>query len=349
MELGSFVFASKGETSMQHGKIYDSITELIGNTPTVRLNRVAPEGAAEVVVKLESFNPLSSVKDRIAISMVDEAEKAGELRPGSTIVEATSGNTGIGLAFVAAAKGYRCALFMPDSMSVERRKLLQALGAELYLTPAPLGIKAAQAGAEEYAARTPGAWLSKQFDNPANLKIHRETTAREVIRDTAGQFDAFVAGVGTGGTVTGVGQILKKEYPNVLVVAVEPIESQVLKGGTHSPHKIQGIGAGMVPAIYDANVVDRVLDVTFDDAVNVARRLAKEEGIFVGISAGAVAWSAFEIAKELGPGKRVVAVLPDTGERYLSTALFEYTDLVNQPATTPQMMAAQAGATAQAP
>jgi cysteine synthase A len=334
---------------MQHGKIYDNITELIGNTPMVRLNRVAPEGAAEVIVKLESFNPLSSVKDRISISMVEDAERSGELQPGGTIVEATSGNTGIGLAFVAAAKGYRCTLFMPDSMSVERRKLLQALGAELVLTPAPLGIKEAIKRSVEYAERTPGAWLSKQFDNPANLQIHRETTAREVIRDTGGKLDAFVAGVGTGGTVTGVGQILKKEVPNALVVAVEPVESQVLKGGTHSPHKIQGIGAGMIPSIYDANVVDRIIDVAFEDAVNVARRLAKEEGIFVGISAGAVAWSAFEIAKELGEGKRVVAVLPDTGERYLSTALFEYTDLVNQPATTPQMLAAQAGATAQAP
>jgi cysteine synthase len=329
---------------MQHGKIYDNITELIGNTPLVRLNRVTPDGAAEVIVKLESFNPLSSVKDRISISMVEEAEKSGELTPGGTIVEATSGNTGIGLAFVAAARGYRCTLFMPDSMSVERRKLLQALGAELVLTPAPLGIKEAIKRSVEYAEQTPGAWLSKQFDNPANLKIHRETTAREVLRDTGGKLDAFVAGVGTGGTVTGVGQILKKEAPNALVVAVEPVESQVLKGGTHSPHKIQGIGAGMIPAIYDANVVDRVIDVAFEDAVNIARRLAKEEGIFVGISAGAVAWSAFEIAKELGEGKRVVAVLPDTGERYLSTALFEYTDLVNQPATTPAMLAAQQAA-----
>ena len=334
---------------MQHGKIYDNITELIGNTPLVRLNRIVPDGAAEVVVKLESFNPLSSVKDRIAISMIEEAEKAGELGPDSVIVEATSGNTGIGLAFVAAAKGYRCTLFMPDSMSVERRKLLQALGAELVLTPAPLGIKEAQKRAGEYAEKTPGAWLSKQFDNPANLKVHRETTAREILRDTGGKLDAVVAGVGTGGTVTGVGQVLKNELPNALMVAVEPVESQVLKGGTHSPHKIQGIGAGMIPAIYDANVVDRVIDVAFDDAVALARRLAKEEGIFVGISAGAVLWSAFEIAKELGEGKRVVAVLPDTGERYLSTALFEYTDLVNQPATTPQMMAAAAGATAQAP
>ena len=334
---------------MQHGKIYDNITQLIGNTPMVRLNRVAPEGAAEVIVKLESFNPLSSVKDRIAISMIEEAEKAGELRPGSTIVEATSGNTGIGLAFVAAAKGYRCALFMPDSMSVERRKLLQALGAELFLTPAPLGIKAALQGAQDYADKTPGAWLSRQFENPANLKIHRETTAREIIRDCGGKLDAFVAGVGTGGTVSGVGEILKKEVPNAIVAAVEPIESQVLKGGTHSPHKIQGIGAGMIPAIYDASVVDRIYDATYEDAVAVARRLAKEEGIFVGISSGAVTWAAMELAKELGPGKRVVAVLASTGERYLSTALFEYTDLVNQPTTTPQMMAAQTGQTTPPP
>lgn len=332
-----------------HGKIYDNITDLIGNTPLVRLNKVVPEGAAEVVVKLESFNPLSSVKDRIAISMVEEAERAGELRPGSTIVEATSGNTGIGLAFVAAAKGYKCTLFMPDSMSVERRKLLQALGAELVLTPAPLGIKEAQKRSVEYAEKTPGAWLSKQFDNPANLKVHRETTAQEILRDTGRQLDAFVAGVGTGGTVTGVGEVLKKELPNVIVAAVEPIESQVLKGGTHSPHKIQGIGAGMIPAIYNASVVDRVLDATYDDAVGYARRLAKEEGIFVGISSGAVVWAAIEIAKELGSGKRVVAVLASTGERYLSTPLFEYTDLVNQPATTPQMLAEQAAASAQAP
>ena len=329
---------------MQHGKIYDSITELIGNTPLVRLNKIVPEGYAEVVVKLESFNPLSSVKDRISISMVEDAEARGELRPGSTIVEATSGNTGIGLAFVAAAKGYKCTLFMPDSMSVERRKLLQALGAELVLTPAPLGIKEAQKRSIEYAERTPGAWLSKQFDNPANTKIHRETTAREVLRDTDGKLDGFVAGVGTGGTVTGVGEVLKKEAPHALVGAVEPVESPLLRGGTHSPHKIQGIGAGIIPAIYRADVVDRIYDVKFEDAVAMARRLAKEEGIFVGISAGAVAWSAFEMAKELGEGKRVVAVLPDTGERYLSTALFEYTDLVNQPTTTPQMLAEQQAA-----
>jgi cysteine synthase A len=323
-----------------HGKIYNNITELIGRTPLVRLNRIVPAGAAEVIAKLESFNPLSSVKDRIAISMVTEAEKAGEIKPGvSTIVEATSGNTGIGLAFVAAARGYKCTLIMPDTMSVERRKLLQALGAELILTPGPKGIKEAQRVAEEYAAKTEGAWLSRQFDNPANLKVHRETTAQEILRDTQGQVDAVVAGVGTGGTVTGIGQIFKKQKPKTLIVAVEPVESQVLKGGTHSPHKLQGIGAGMIPAIYDANVVDRIVDVSWDDASATARRLSKEEGIFVGISSGAIAWAAIEIAKELGEGKRVVVVLPDTGERYLSTALFEYTDLVNQPATTPQMLA----------
>jgi cysteine synthase len=329
-----------------HGKIYNDITELMGNTPMVRLNKVPEAGSAEVVVKLESFNPLSSVKDRIAVSMIREAEKAGELKPGSTVIEATSGNTGIGLAFVAAARGYRCVLIMPDTMSVERRKLLQALGAELILTPGPKGIKEAQRVADEVLAKTPGGWLSKQFDNPANLKVHRETTAQEILRDTGGKLDAVVAGVGTGGTITGIGQVFKKEAPNVITVAVEPIESQVLKGGTHNPHKIQGIGAGMVPAIYDAKVVDRITDVQFDDAVRVARRLSTEEGIFVGISSGAVAWAALEIAKELGEGKRVVAVLPDTGERYLSTALFEYTDIVNQPATTPQMLAAQEAAAA---
>ncbi len=318
-----------------HGRIYNDITETMGNTPLVKLNRIPAPGSAEVDVKIEAFNPLSSVKDRIAVSMVNEAEKSGELKPGGTIVEATSGNTGIGLAFVAAAKEYKCMLFMPDTMSVERRKLLQALGADLALTPGPMGIKEAQRQAEEYAAKTPGAWLSKQFDNPANLKVHRETTAREVIADTGGKIDAFVAGVGTGGTVSGAGEVLKKEIgESVLVVAVEPIESQVLKGGAHAPHKLQGIGAGIVPSIYNAKLVDRVFDVTYDQAVETARALAKREGIFVGISSGAVAYAALQIAKELGSGKRVVAVLPDTGERYLSTPLFEFTDVVTQPAAT---------------
>ena len=323
-----------------HGKIYDNVSEIVGNTPLVRVNRILPDDAAELAVKLESFNPLSSVKDRIAYSMITEAEKAGDLKPGYTIVEATSGNTGIGLAFVAAARGYKCVLVMPDTMSIERRKLLQALGAELILTPGPAGLPHALQVARDYAAKTPNSWQSKQFDNPSNPKIHRETTAPEILRDTGGEVDAVVAGVGTGGTVSGVGQVLKKENPNILIVAVMPVEAQTLKGGPYAPHKIQGIGPSFIPAIYDANVVDRVFDVTFEQAVDAARKLAKEEGILVGISSGAIAHAAFEIAKELGKGKRVVAVLPDTGERYLSTALFEYTELVNQPATTPQAYAA---------
>jgi len=331
-----------------HGKIYDNISEVVWNTPLIRVNRVLPENAAELAVKLESFNPLSSVKDRIAYSMITEAEKAGELKPGMTIVEATSGNTGIGLAFVAAARGYRCVLVMPDTMSVERRKLLQALGAELILTPGPAGLGFALNTAKEYAEKNPNTWQSKQFDNPANPKIHRETTAHEILRDTGGKVDAIVAGVGTGGTVSGIGQVLKKQNPNVLIVAVMPIEAQTLKGGPYAPHKIQGIGPSFIPAIYDANVVDRVFDVTFDQAVDAARNLAKNEGILVGISSGAIAHAAFEIAKELGSGKRVVAVLPDTGERYLSTPLFEFTALVDQPATTPQAYAA-ANAAASAP
>jgi cysteine synthase A len=320
---------------MKHGKIYDNITETIGNTPLIRLNRIVPEGAAEVVVKLESFNPLSSVKDRIAISMVEDAERRGEIKPGDTIVESTSGNTGIGLAFVAAAKGYKCTIVLPDTMSVERRKLLEALGAKLILTPGPKGIKEATRVAEEYAAATPGAWLSRQFDNPANVDVHRRTTAQEILDDTGGKVDAVVAGVGTGGTVSGVGQVLKEKNPAIIMVAVEPIESPVLKGGEHKPHKLQGIGAGIIPAIYDAKVVDRIYDATFEESVATSRRLAKEEGIFVGISSGAICSAAINLAKELGPGKRVIAILPSTGERYLSTALFEYTDLVNQPATLP--------------
>jgi cysteine synthase A len=229
---------------------------------------------------------------------------------------------------------------MPDTMSVERRKLLQAYGAELILTPGTGGLPEALKVAREYAEKTPRAWLSKQFDNPANPKIHRETTAREILADTGGQLDAVVAGVGTGGTVTGVGQVMKKEKPSVKIFAVMPVESQVLKGGPYAPHKIQGIGPSFIPSIYEADVVDRIVDVTLDDAVKTSRRLAKEEGILVGISSGAVAWAALTVAKELGEGKRVVAVIPDTGERYLSTFLYEYTDVVNQPATLPQPAAA---------
>jgi len=332
-----------------HGKIYDNITELVGNTPMVRVHRVLPEGSAELIVKLEAFNPLSSVKDRIALSMIEDAEQRGELNPNSVIVEATSGNTGIGLAFVAAAKGYKCILIMPDTMSVERRKLLEALGAKLVLTPGTAGLPEALRMAREITEKTPNGWMSKQFDNPANPKVHRETTAKEILRDTDGKLDALVAGVGTGGTISGTGQVLKKELPSVLTVGVMPIEAQTLKGGPYAPHKIQGIGPSFIPAIYDASVVDRIFDVTFDQAVQTSRRLAKEEGIFVGISSGAVAYAAMEIAKELGSGKRVVAVLPDTGERYLSTALFEYTDVVNQPATLPQPAAPPAVAASAPP
>jgi cysteine synthase A len=335
---------------MPHGKIYDNITELVGNTPMVRLHRVPQEGSAEVIVKLEAFEPLSSVKDRIALAMVEDAERRGELRPGSIIVEATSGNTGIGLAFVAAAKGYKCTLVMPDTMSVERRKLLQALGAELILTPGPAGLPFALKTAEEYAKKTPGAWQSKQFDNPANPKVHRDTTAEEIWRDTdGGKLDAIVAGIGTGGTITGTSQVFKKRNSKILTVGVMPVEVQVFKGGPVGPHKIQGIGPTFIPAVYDKQVVDRIFDTTFEQAVETSRKLAKNEGIFVGISSGAVAYAALQIAKELGRGKRVVAVLPDTGERYLSTPLFEYTELVNQPATTPQMWQAQQQAATAAP
>ena len=331
---------------MPHGKIYDNITELIGNTPMVRVHRVAEKGSAELIVKLELFNPLSSVKDRISISMVEDAERRGELKPGSTIVEATSGNTGIGLAFVAAAKGYKCILVMPDTMSVERRKLLQALGAQLVLTPGPAGLPFALKKAAEIAEQTPGAWLSKQFENPANPKIHRETTAEEIWRDTGGKLDAVVAGIGTGGTITGTSQVFKQRNPKILTVGVMPVEVQVFKGGPVGPHKIQGIGPTFIPAVYDSKVVDRIFDVTFEQAVETSRKFAKQEGIFVGISSGAVAYAALQIARELGSGKRVVAVLPDTGERYLSTPLFEYTDAVNQPPTTPQMWAEQQAAAA---
>lgn len=317
-------------------RIFRDITATIGNTPLVRLNRIVSEGSAEIVVKLESFNPLSCVKERIALSMVDDAELRGTLKPGGTIVEATSGNTGIGLALVAASRGYKCVLTMPDTMSVERRKLLQALGAELILTPGPMGIKEAQRVVEEYAATHEGAWVARQFDNPANVEVHRRTTAEEILRDTNGHVDAVVAGVGTGGTVTGVGEVLKKHLSGgVIIVAVEPIESQVLRGGTHSPHKLQGIGAGIVPSIYNPDVVDRIFDATWDQAVSTARDLAKREGIVVGISSGAIAYAALDIGKELGTGKRVVAILPDTGERYLSTPLFEYTEQVSQPPTAP--------------
>jgi cysteine synthase A len=301
---------------------FDNIVDAIGRTPLVRLNRLPSEGSATIYAKLESFNPCSSVKDRIGAAMIEAAEEAGQLKPGMTIVEPTSGNTGIALAMVAAAKGYRCIITMPETMSLERRAVLKMLGAEIHLTPGPDGMKGAIARANELA-RGEGIFQPSQFENPANPEIHRRTTAREIIADLNGEtLDAFVAGVGTGGTITGAGQVLKDEY-ECQVYAVEPDASPVLSGGEKGPHPIQGIGAGFVPKNYDGAVVDEVIRVRNDDAFDTARRLARKEGILAGISSGATIWAALGIAERLGRGKTVVAIVCDTGERYLSTELFE--------------------------
>jgi cysteine synthase A len=295
--------------------------DLIGHTPVVRLNRVVPEGSAKVYVKLESANPGGSVKDRISYNMIRDAEARGALRPGQTILEATSGNTGIGLAFVAAAKGYPITLVMPDTMTLERRALLKAYGAKLVLTPGSGGMKAAVEKAEELAASDPKFFLVRQFENPANPEIHRTTTALEILEQVP-ELDAFVAGVGTGGTVTGVGEVLAQKKPGTLVVAVEPETSPLLSTGVAGPNKIQGIGPNFVPAILNRAAFQRVEPVSFEDAILVARRLAREEGLLTGISTGAIVHAALKIAKELGPGKTVVAILCDTGERYLTHPLF---------------------------
>jgi len=305
-------------------RVANNIAELIGQTPIVKLNTITGPDEAEIYVKLESFNPGGSVKDRIAYSMVVEAEKEGKLKPGATIVEPTSGNTGIGLAMMAAAKGYRAVLVMPDTMSVERRNLLKAYGAELVLTPGTEGMKGAIAKAKELAEQNPEWFMPQQFDNPANPKIHRETTAREILSAFDGELDAFVAGVGTGGTITGVGEVLKEKNKNIIVAAVEPSASPVLSGGTPGPHKIQGIGAGFVPSIANTEVFDEVIGVDNEIAFEYARRLAKDEGILVGISTGANVYAAHQLAKKLGKGKKILTVAPSTGERYLSTALFQF-------------------------
>ncbi len=303
--------------------IYDDITKTVGRTPLVRINKMARGLDVNLLVKVESFNPLSSVKDRIGVAMIEAAERDGILKENSVIIEPTSGNTGIALAFVAAAKGYRLILTMPDTMSIERRHLLNILGAEVVLTEGAKGMKGAIDKATELAAEISNSFVPQQFNNPANPEVHRQTTAEEIWNDTGGNIDFFVAGIGTGGTITGVGEVIKKRKP-LWVIAVEPTDSPVLSGGKPGPHKIQGIGAGFVPNVLDREIIDEVMPVTHENAGIMARRLAKEEGILAGISSGAALWAALEAAKRKeARGKTIVAVLPDTGERYLSTWLFQ--------------------------
>ena len=309
-------------------KIYDDVTKLIGNTPLVRLNKLTDGLDATIVAKLEFYNPASSVKDRIGVAIVDAAERSGELPPGGTIVEATSGNTGIALAFVGAARGYDVVLTMPDTMSKERRALLRAYGAELILTPGPLGMKGAVDKAQEIAKERPGAILARQFENEANPEIHRRTTAVEIWDDTDGAVDILVAGIGTGGTITGVGQVLKARKPGVQIIGVEPAESPILNGGAPGPHKIQGIGANFIPEILDRTVYDEIIDVDAETSVAVARDAAKREGLLVGISSGAAIHAAIQVAKRPeNAGKLIVLIVPSFGERYLTSVL--YSDLMD--------------------
>lgn len=308
-------------------KLVQNVTQLIGNTPLVKLNRIVPEDSAEVYVKLEFQNPGASVKDRIAINMIEAAEREGRIKPGDTIIEPTSGNTGIGLAMVAAAKGYNAILVMPETMSMERRNLLRAYGAQLVLTPGPEGMKGAIKRAEEIQAENPSYFMPQQFNNLNNVEIHRRTTGPEIveaIKSHDGQLDAFVSGIGTGGTITGAGEVLRENFPGIQIVAVEPAASPVLSGGKPGPHKIQGIGAGFVPSILNTEVYNEVITVENDDAFTTSRRVAKEEGILGGISSGAAIFAALQVAKRLGKGKRVVAIVPSNGERYLSTPLYNF-------------------------
>ncbi len=305
-------------------KIYNNITETIGNTPLIRLNKLTKDVKATVLVKVESFNPLSSVKDRIGLALIEDAEQKGLIKAGTTIIEPTSGNTGIALAFVSAAKGYKLILTMPETMSIERRLLLKALGAEIVLTEGAKGMQGAIDKANELQKKTKNSFIPQQFNNPSNPAVHRRTTAVEILNDTDGNVDYFVAGVGTGGTLTGTGEVLKQKNPNVKIIAVEPKDSPVISGGKPGAHKLQGIGAGFVPGVLNKGLIDEIIPVDHTDAGVTARALAKQEGIFVGISSGAALWAGLEIAKRPeAAGKTIVVILPDTGERYLSTWLYQ--------------------------